>query len=187
MEKGGAKESQEAGFNGFLPKPINRLKLFKMMEQLLGETTEKEKWEEESKFVTQYSMREDAKHATTILLVEDNPVSQKLAVKLLTKAGYRVDVARNGKEAIDIFTAGPEKYDIIFMDVQMPELNGLEATRMLREKGFTQIPIVAMTAEAMKGDREKCLESGMNDYIPKPIKREVVFEMLDKWVFNREV
>jgi len=84
MEKGGAKESQEAGFNGFLPKPINRIKLFKMMERLLGKTTEKEKLEEkEFKLVTQYSMREDAKHAISILLAEDNPVNQKLAVIIL--------------------------------------------------------------------------------------------------------
>jgi CheY-like chemotaxis protein len=187
IEMGGARESQEAGFNGFLPKPINRIKLFKMMELLLGETMDKGKLEEkEAKLVTQYSMREDAKHATTILLAEDNPVNQKLATKLLTKAGYKVDVAGNGKEAVEKFTAAPEAYDIILMDVQMPELNGLEATRLLREKGYTQVPIVAMTAEAMKGDKEKCLASGMNDYIPKPIKREIVFEILRKWVIEKE-
>jgi CheY-like chemotaxis protein len=187
IEKGGARESQEAGFNGFLPKPINRIKLFKMMERLLGETLDKKRMEEkETKLVTQYTMREDAKLSVSILLAEDNPVNQKLATKLLTKAGYKVDVADNGKEAVEKFTAAPEAYDIILMDVQMPELNGLEATRLLREKGYTQVPIVAMTAEAMKGDKEKCLASGMNDYIPKPIKREVVFEILRKWVIEKE-
>ena len=70
------------------------------------------------------------------------------------------------------------------MDVQMPELNGLDATKVLREKGFSQIPVVAMTANAMIGDKEKCLEAGMNDYISKPIKREIVFEMLRKWVIK---
>jgi CheY-like chemotaxis protein len=73
------------------------------------------------------------------------------------------------------------------MDVQMPEMDGMDATKAIREKGFKTIPIVAMTAHAMKGDREKCLEAGMNDYIMKPIKRERVFEILEKWIFNKEV
>jgi CheY-like chemotaxis protein len=78
-------------------------------------------------------MREDAKHATSILLAEDNPINQKLATKLLVKAGYRVDVANDGNEAVVMFTAEPEKYDIIFMDVQMPELNGIDATKQIRD------------------------------------------------------
>ena len=181
-----AKRCQKAGFNGFLPKPINRIKLLKMMERLLGEATDKEQEEgREAEIVTQHSMREDAKHSISILLAEDNPVNQKLITKMLAKAGYRVDVASNGREAVEKFAEYPGAYDIILMDVQMPDLNGIEATRILRESGFTQVPIVAMTAEAMKGDREKCLESGMNDYIPKPIKREAVFEMLKKWVIER--
>jgi CheY-like chemotaxis protein len=212
--RGGAKECRESGFNGFLPKPISRIKLLKMMERLLGEATDREQQEErEAKIVTQHSMREDAKHATSILLAEDNPVNQKLATKLLVKAGYQVDVASNGNEAVAMFTAEPEKYDIILMDVQMPGLNGLDATKQIRDwecemrnetnvelkseirnpkseiqnpkSKIERIPIVAMTAEVMKGDREKCLASGMNDYVPKPIKREVVFDMLRKWVLER--
>ncbi len=186
MEKGGARESQEAGCNGFLPKPIDRIKLLKMMERLLDEaSTIEHKEKAETKLITQHTMQEDAKHAISILLAEDNPVNQKLATKLLTKAGYGIDVANDGKIAVDMLTANPKKFDIILMDIQMPELNGLDATRLLRDKGFTQIPIVAMTANAMKGDREKCLEAGMNDYIAKPIKREVVFEMLRKWVIEK--
>ncbi len=140
---------------------------------------------EEARIVTQYSICEDVKHSASILLAEDNPVNQQLAVKLLNKAGYRVEIAHTGKEAIEKFASQPNNFDLIFMDVQMPELNGLDATRMLRAQGFTSIPIIAMTANVIKGDREKCLEAGMNDYIPKPIKREIVFDMLKKWVIEK--
>jgi CheY-like chemotaxis protein len=181
----GARKCHEAGFNGFLPKPIKQAKLFKMMERLMGEASGDRQIEDtEPGIVTQHSMREDAKMSASILLAEDNPVNQKLAVKLLSKAGYSVTTAATGKEAVDTFSKAPDNYDIVLMDIQMPEMNGLDATKALRGSGFTDIPIVAMTANAMKGDREKCLAAGMSDYIPKPIKREVVFEMLRKWVFE---
>jgi CheY-like chemotaxis protein len=158
-----------------------------MIERLLSDTGEKQQAKSmEPELVTQYSIREDKKHAVSILLAEDNPVNQKLAVKLLTKAGYSVEIANNGMEAVEKCAAEPKAYDIVLMDIQMPKLNGLEATKHLRDKGFTHIPIVAMTANAMKGDREKCLAAGMNDYISKPIKREVVFEILRKWVIEKE-
>ena len=99
--------------------------------------------------------------------------------------GYQVEVANDGKEALEQFTSSPEDFDLIFMDIQMPRMDGMEATKVIREKGFDTIPIVAMTAHAMKGDREKCLEGGMDDYITKPIKRELVFEILEKWVFEK--
>ncbi|MBW1870390.1 MAG: response regulator [Deltaproteobacteria bacterium] len=136
--------------------------------------------------MTQYSVLEEMKHSVRILLAEDNPVNQKLAKMMLTKAGYQVEVANNGKEAVEKYTASPKDFDLIFMDVQMPEMDGLEATKAIRQGGFNSIPIVAITAHAMGGDRAKCLEAGMNDYITKPIKREVVFEVLEKWVLGRE-
>jgi len=167
--------------------------------------------------MTQYSVREDMKSSARILLAEDNPVNQKLAKILLTKAGYHVEVANNGKEAVEKYMASPKDFDLIFMDVQMPEMDGLEATREIRkfetgnspairlvgkklepgdiqqqssiinhQSSIHRVPIVAMTASAMKGDREKCLEAGMDDYITKPIKRELVFEILEKWIFNNE-
>ncbi|MFC1591851.1 response regulator [Thermodesulfobacteriota bacterium] len=179
--EGSAKRCHEAGFNGFLPKPINRIRLLNMMSRLLGESAKVDNQSETEEIITQYSMREEEKHSVSILLAEDNPVNQKLATKLMTKAGYSVDCAGNGNEAVEKYSANPEKYDIIFMDVQMPQLNGLDATRILREKGFT-VPIVAITANALKGDREKCIAAGMNDYVSKPIKREFVFEILRKWV-----
>ncbi|OEU46182.1 MAG: hypothetical protein BBJ60_01015 [Desulfobacterales bacterium S7086C20] len=178
-----AKKCLDAGFNGFLPKPIHRIKLLNMMAKLLGKGREKKK---EGTIVTQHSMREEAKHSARILLAEDNPVNLKLAKMIMTKAGYQVEVANNGREATEKFTSSPDDYDLIFMDIQMPEMDGMKATRAIRKKGFSTIPIIAMTANAMKGDREKCLEAGMDDYIPKPIKREIVFEMLEKWVLNKE-
>jgi len=126
-------------------------------------------------------MPDTAKQSIRILLVEDNLINRKLAQRLLTKAGFQVKAANNGEEAVNIYTSGPGQFDIIFMDVQMPGMDGIEATRVLRSKGFAQIPIIAMTAQAMKGDREKCLEAGMNDYISKPIKGEAVIAMVKKW------
>jgi len=176
-----AKKCEEAGFDGFLNKPIRREKLYKMLERLLGEKKDKEL---KPKIITQYSIREDMKHSARILLAEDNLINQKLAKMMLTKAGYQVEVANNGQEAVEKYTTSPENFDLIFMDVQMPEMDGIEATQVIREKGFDTIPIVAMTANAMKGDREICLKAGMNDYISKPIKRELTFEILEKWIFN---
>ena len=103
---------------------------------------------------------------------------------MLSKAGYTVQVAANGRLAVESYTQNPDQYDLILMDIQMPEMDGLEATRQIRQKGFTDIPIVAMTANAMKGDREKCLEAGMNDYISKPIKRELVFKILEERLYK---
>ena len=138
------------------------------MERLLGQERRKES--ERRKIATQYSLREEAKHSVRILLVEDNPVNQKLATTMLTKAGYHVELAHNGREAIDKFSSSPHKFDLIFMDVQMPKMDGLQATRMIRrferqnsDPEAGHIPIIAMTAEAMRGDREECLDAGMDD------------------------
>jgi CheY-like chemotaxis protein len=179
----------DSGFDGFLSKPVQQTKLIEMLGQLLGEHEHRGKAEaaKRENIVTRHSIIDAAKQSTRILLVEDNLVNQKLANHLLTKAGYQVDVANNGKEAVDMFTNKPDDFDIIFMDIQMPEMDGIEATRTLRRQGFHHIPIVAMTAQAMKGDREKCLDAGMDDYISKPIKREIVFEMVKKWAINRRL
>ena len=178
-----ASQCEAAGFNGFQAKPVRRDRLLQMIGRLLGEGPTQE--EKRRKMHTQYSVREAIKHSVSILLVEDNLVNQKLAVMILNKAGYKVDVAVNGREAVEKFSAAPEKYDMIFMDVQMPEMDGKEATEILRAKGYTQVPIVAMTAHAMKGDREMCIQAGMNDYITKPIKRERVFDIITQYVFKR--
>jgi len=182
-----AQRCKVAGFDAFLTKPARREILFKTIEKLLGtdEPNETGPAAKES-FITQYSVREEIKQSIRILLAEDNPVNQKLAVLILNKAGYKVEVVNNGRKAVDAFAGHPEGFDLILMDIQMPEMDGLAATRELRAKGFTTIPIIAMTANAMKGDREICLEAGMNDYITKPVKREIIFEIIEKWL-HREL
>ncbi len=118
-----------------------------------------------------------------VLLVEDNAVNQEIAVELLAQSGVNVDIANNGAEAVESVKA--KRYDLVFMDVQMPGMDGLEATRLIRRlKGCSaeELPIVAMTAHAMKGDYEKSLSAGMNDHITKPIDPEYLYRTLTKWL-----
>ncbi len=180
-----AKKCKDAGFTAFLNKPARRSILLRTLSRTLGTGGEESDPAAEKKLVTQYSVREEIKQSVRILLVEDNLVNQKLATMILTKAGYNVEVAANGKIAVEVFSANPDHFDTILMDVQMPEMDGYEATRQIRKLGYTDIPILAMTANAMKGDRELCLEAGMNDYITKPIKRDIVFNLLEKWLYSK--
>lgn len=121
-----------------------------------------------------------AKHPVRLLLTEDNPVNQKLALRVLSKLGYdQVDVAMNGLEAVEKCNA--VAYDIVFMDVQMPEMDGLEATRMIRLKAPHQPVIVSMTANVMAEDKEACRRAGMDDYITKPFKLEMFATLIEKW------
>ena len=120
-----------------------------------------------------------AQHPLKILLVEDNAVNQKLALRLLAQMGYRADIASNGLEAVQSVERQP--YDAILMDVQMPEMDGLEATRAIRNlKTVTQPHIIAMTANAMEGDREMCIRAGMNDYVSKPMRVYELVEALER-------
>src|SRR5262249_21256232 len=107
-----------------------------------------------------------------LLVVEDNPVNQKLALRMLQQLGYRADLAGNGREALEALDR--QQYDVVLMDVHMPELDGLAATRQIRARGPTAVQpyIIAMTADAMEGDREVCLAAGMNDYLSKPIRTD---------------
>jgi CheY-like chemotaxis protein len=123
-----------------------------------------------------------AKYPLRILIGEDNPMNQKLALKILGKLGYKADVVGNGKEVLE--QVGKLDYDVIFMDVQMPEMDGLEATRMIRLCLSTQPIIIAMTANAMQGDREECMRAGMDDYLSKPVKIEELVITLEKWALQ---
>ena len=119
-----------------------------------------------------------------ILLVEDHPVNQKLAVTLLTKWGHTVVLAQNGQEAVDLFSG--QSWDLILMDMQMPVMNGLEATRIIRakEQAGQHVPIIAMTANAMDADRVACLEAGMDEHMPKPFKIETLQTLVAKWALR---
>ncbi len=122
-----------------------------------------------------------------ILVVDDNAINQKVAVRILQQMGYQPEVAGNGREALDQLDRQP--FDFIFMDVMMPEMDGLEATRLLRKRqmigGYknyqSRIIIVAMTAHAMQGDREKCIAAGMDDYLAKPVRPKDVRDMIERW------
>ncbi len=177
-----AQKCKDVGFNAFLTKPARRNILFRTLSRILGAKDDYQDHPEEKKLVTQYSLREELKQSVRILLAEDNPVNQKLAMVMLSKAGYKVTVVTNGRLAVEAFTKKPEDFDTILMDIQMPEMDGYEATRQIRQQGFKDIPIIAMTANAMKGDKELCLEAGMNDYMTKPIKREIIFQILETWL-----
>jgi CheY-like chemotaxis protein len=122
-------------------------------------------------FAKQYPLR--------ILIAEDNLINQKIAIKILTKLGYQPKVANHGKEVMEM--VGTEHYDIILMDVQMPEMNGLEATRMIRTCLEIQPVIIAMTANVMQGDRDECMQAGMDDYMSKPIELPELLNQLEKW------
>ncbi|MCP4220310.1 MAG: response regulator [bacterium] len=186
---GRARRIADSGFNGFLAKPVHRKKLLDMLGRLLHKDYEQKETDAslQKTFITRHSLAEDAKHSIHFLMAEDNPVNRKLARFMLTKAGYQLDLAENGQQALDMLLQAPQKYNLIFMDVQMPVMNGMAATRAIRDKGFNDIPIIAITARTMKGDREKCIEAGMNDFISKPIKREVVFKMVRKWCLKKKV
>jgi signal transduction histidine kinase/ligand-binding sensor domain-containing protein/CheY-like chemotaxis protein len=146
---------------------------------------------------TQHPLMEASRQSVRILMAEDNALNRKLARFMLRKAGYQVDMVTNGKEAVEKFLSNPEAFDLILMDIQMPEMDGYETTRKIREieknrkknlhdSSFilppsSQIPIIAMTAASMKGDPEKCFEAGMTDYISKPIKKEVLYSVIERW------
>lgn len=160
-------------FSAYLSKPIKQSQLFDTLVSLFVSPDEDEKTITTERFKPDPQM--GTRHPLRILLAEDNVVNQKLALKLLEQMGYRADIASNGIETIQSIER--QTYDVILMDVQMPEMDGLEATRQIVSRWQENRPhIIGLTANAMQGDREMCLEAGMNNYIPKPIR---VVELVD--------
>jgi signal transduction histidine kinase/CheY-like chemotaxis protein len=169
-QHGDAARCRKLGIAAYLLKPIRKSELLSAILMVLGQGAGGA-----STLVTRHNLRETAGRQIRILLAEDNRVNQALATRMLEKMGHTVTVANNGEEALALVAS--ESFDLIFMDVQMPEMDGLTATRKIREGEKTtgaHIPIVAMTAHAMKGDRERCLQSGMDGYITKPISSKEV-------------
>ena len=175
-QRGDAVRLEALGCSGYLLKPIKQQMLFDTLMSVIGNSAS-----DSQSLISSHGINEQKRRDLNILLAEDNPINQKLAIVLLQKAGYSIDAVENGQLAIE--KVKEKKYNVILMDVQMPELDGIEATRLIRqwEDGRQHIPIIAMTAHAMKGDRELCIEAGMDDYITKPLEPKVLFNALDRW------
>ncbi|HJR79133.1 MAG TPA: PAS domain S-box protein [Anaerolineales bacterium] len=176
-QRGDAARFEALGCSGYLLKPVRQQMLFDAVVAVLGSEDE-----QRPGLITRHVLAEKRKSGLRILLAEDNPINQKLAVVLMQKAGYSVDAVENGAQALEKVQANP--YSAVLMDVQMPAMDGLEATQQIRElekNTGRHIPIIAMTAHAMVGDRERCLEAGMDDYITKPLEPKVLFSALDRW------
>ncbi len=184
--QGDAKCFEELGFAAYLVKPIKQLQLYNCLRIVTGKAADIDE-DAIGQIVTQYSISEDQKKRVRILLAEDNAVNQKVVLHILEKKlGYSTDLVVNGKEALEYLET--KDYDMVLMDCQMPEMDGYEATQRIRDVDSTvrdrKIPIIAMTANAMKGDRERCLEVGMNDYISKPIKFENLVDTIGRYLCN---
>jgi CheY-like chemotaxis protein/anti-sigma regulatory factor (Ser/Thr protein kinase) len=166
----------ESLFSAYLTKPLRQSQLFDTLVNLFAHDAAKPAAAKAAASKLDPGMA--ARHPLRILLAEDNVVNQKLAMRLLQQMGYRADLASNGVEAVE--SVERQAYDVVLMDVQMPELDGLDATRRIRALGpaHTGLRIVAMTANAMQGDREMCMEAGMDDYLTKPIRVERLVEAL---------
>jgi PAS domain S-box-containing protein len=175
--RGDAARCRDLNIKAYLTKPIKRSDLLEAIKLVLGSQTVTMG---SPPVVTVHSLRE-GRGRLKILLVEDNRVNQLLAVRLLEKQGHEVTVAGNGKEALEALEKQP--FALVLMDVQMPEMDGLQATAAIRRgesKSGKHIPIIAMTAHAMSGDKEHCFKAGMDDYITKPIRLEQLFEVLER-------
>jgi len=202
--RGDAEKAKQVGVVGYLTKPIRQVVLFNSLSMLVGADGKGET----TQLVTRHTVKEVQRRETVhILLAEDNLVNQKVAVRMLERMGFRPDVVKNGCEAVKACEQGT--YHLILMDCQMPEMDGFEATQVIRKREESlvagassrvhgesvpgkdeelaistqrHIPIIAMTANAMKGDREKCLEAGMDDYLAKPVKPDILEDMILRWL-----
>ncbi|MFQ5685386.1 MAG: response regulator [Candidatus Scalindua sp.] len=181
-KRGDSEHFRKLGFAAYLLKPIKQSQLLDCLRIVTGKPGAAGE-DNSGQIVTRYSISEDRKRRARILLAEENIINQKIALRILDrKLGYRADVVNNGKEAVESLER--LDYDLVLMDCQMPEMDGYEATRSIRdETSFVRnrrIPIIAMTANAMKGDREKCLEAGMDDYVTKPINRQELADAIER-------
>jgi CheY-like chemotaxis protein/HPt (histidine-containing phosphotransfer) domain-containing protein len=178
---GDAARCKELGIAAYLTKPIRQSDLLDSIMVTLGKSgaTSADKG-----LVTRHNIDgEDC--CLRVLLTEDNPVNQKVACRILEQKGHQVTCANNGQEALDALQReGDDAFDLVFMDIQMPVMGGFEATaaiRQLEQEAETRIPIIAMTAHAMKGDRDRCIQAGMDDYISKPLQADALHALLKRW------
>jgi PAS domain S-box-containing protein len=186
-KRGDAARMQRAGFNSYLVKPVKQSLLLESLKTVLGLSISGDTTPQPSKvLITQHSLRDMSTPRLKILVAEDNKTNRMLTQNQLTKAGHKVVFAETGVEAVQLMLS--ESFDAILMDCQMPEMDGYEATRAIRELDGAagRIPIIACTANAMPGDREKCLECGMDEFITKPVKSEILFKTLNQLTAGRQ-
>jgi PAS domain S-box-containing protein len=182
----------QSGFAAALTKPVHQSSLYDTLADLFDSTARDAfSAASEQLALTEARMEQVAAQGVkptgrVVLLAEDNPANQRLAMIQLKKLGYEVEAVASGQQVLDHIRMGANRYALILMDCQMPELDGFEATRAVRQiefvKGDRRIPIVAMTANAMQGDRETCMAAGMDDYISKPVTLDSLRQVIDRWV-----
>jgi len=171
-------DAEKAGINAFLTKPIHQSTLFNAIMDTFGKKRLKIE-EKEKHITTRASIYKNFLRGIRILVAEDNPTNQEIALAILEGAGIVVQIVNNGKKAVEALQRS--RFDAVLMDIQMPEMDGYEATKIIRKDSkFKSLPIIAMTAHAMKGDEEKCLEAGMDGYVSKPISQDRLFHTIWK-------
>ncbi len=178
-QRGGAQKFTKCGFDAYLTKPLKSTDLHDCLSVLLSN----EEWKNEMDFVTRHAISEIKRSDIKVLVVEDNITNQQVVSRMLKKRGVVADVAQNGEEAIN--AVEKNEYDIVLMDCQMPEMDGFVSTKIIRLSGsekVSKVPIIALTANAMKGDMEKCIEAGMDDYLAKPIGKNALIDTINKWL-----
>ncbi|MFA4965215.1 MAG: PAS domain S-box protein [Thermoleophilia bacterium] len=184
--RGDAGRLEALGFSAYLTKPVRESQLFDCLMVVLDRRGRREP-EAAPRIITRHALAERDQHRLRILVAEDNAVNRKVALKTLEKMGYRADAVTNGSEALAALAR--RRYDIVLMDVQMPEVDGLEATRRIRDPQSAvlshSVAIVALTAHALKQDRDACLAAGMNDYLSKPIQPDQLAAVLRRWARRR--
>jgi two-component system, sensor histidine kinase and response regulator len=183
-KRGDVNRMKEIGFSAFLTKPAKGSQLYDCLISVINEDRIEP---DNRRIVTRFSIAEDRKQKLRILVAEDNIPNQKLFVMMLNKMGYKADIVNNGREAVESLQR--YKYDLVLMDVHMPGMDGFEATGLIRAREVDtgqHTPIVAITADAMSGDKEQCIKAGMDYYISKPVFPEKIIEAIDKVVLNKE-
>ncbi|MBA6381495.1 transporter substrate-binding domain-containing protein [Colwellia sp. BRX10-6] len=177
-QRGDVERLKAAGFNGYLNKPVDQSILYNTLMTIAGVNSQQQP------LITAFSARALPQFKARVLVVEDNAINQRVAQGLLRKFGVQVDIAANGEEALNSLQNLP--FDLVFMDCQMPVMDGYEATKKIRLPQSkvlnSNIPIIAMTANSMQGDREKCLAVGMDDFIAKPVNPNKLQEALKRWL-----
>ncbi|MHB8956727.1 MAG: response regulator [Pirellulaceae bacterium] len=173
------RQAESAGLDGFLIKPVNQSVLLNTIMEVLGHGVHRESRPLVAK--TKHPDRMAPIRGARLLVAEDNEINQQVAREILESAGFVVEIASNGREVLEKVRSNP--YDAVLMDIQMPEMDGLQASTELRQDAqFAELPIIAMTAHAMSGDREQSLKAGMNDHVNKPIDPDALFTVLLRWI-----